>query len=142
MPIRLRISLNTGPCIAVRLNANADFFGSTVNVAAKLQALAEAYQIAMSEATFRSAGVAEFLGEQQATLDELTYESKALKEVVKVRRYLCDRAACHTTVGGVVVYKDEQHLTATFARTLAPLLAPALRSLVGELRRRPARPGW
>jgi class 3 adenylate cyclase len=53
-PIRVRISLNTGPCIAVRLNANADFFGGTVYVAAKLQALAEGYQIAMSEATYRS----------------------------------------------------------------------------------------
>src|SRR6201999_3178798 len=53
-PIRLRISLNTGPCIAVRLNSNADFFGGTVNIAAKLQALAEGYQIAMSEATYLS----------------------------------------------------------------------------------------
>ncbi|MDB4960436.1 MAG: Adenylate cyclase, partial [Myxococcales bacterium] len=50
-PIRLRISVNTGPCIAVRLNSKADYFDGTVNIAAKLQALAEGYQIAMSEAT-------------------------------------------------------------------------------------------
>jgi class 3 adenylate cyclase len=86
-PIRLRISLNTGPCIAVRLNANADFFGGTVNVAAKLQALAEGYQIAMSDATYRSAGVADFLGEQGAPLEDLEYESKALKDVVRVKRW-------------------------------------------------------
>ncbi len=86
-PIRLRISLNTGPCIAVRLNANADFFGGTVNIAAKLQALAEAYQIAMSEATYRAAGVAEYLQEQGAVLEELKYESKALREAVNVRRW-------------------------------------------------------
>ena len=86
-PIRLRISLNTGPCIAVRLNANADFFGGTVNIAAKLQAMAEGYQIAMSEVTYRSTGVAEFLAEQKAELEELLYESKALKEPVKVRRW-------------------------------------------------------
>jgi class 3 adenylate cyclase len=86
-PIRLRISLNTGPCIAVRLNSNADFFGGTVNIAAKLQAMAEGYQIAMSEATYRSAGVAEFLAEQHAQLEQLTYESKALKEHVAVRRW-------------------------------------------------------
>ncbi len=86
-PIRLRISLNTGPCIAVRLNANADFFGGTVNVAAKLQALAEAYQIAMSDATYRSTGVAELLAEQKAELEDLTYESKALKDVVHVKRW-------------------------------------------------------
>lgn len=86
-PIRLRISLNTGPCIAVRLNANADFFGGTVNIAAKLQALAEGYQIAMSEATYRSPGVAEFLAEQGAQVEELEYTSKALPTPVVVRRW-------------------------------------------------------
>ncbi|MDX2092090.1 MAG: DUF5939 domain-containing protein [Kofleriaceae bacterium] len=86
-PIRLRISLNTGPCIAVRLNANADFFGGTVNIAAKLQALAEGYQVAMSEATYRSPGVSEMLAEHTADLEELEYSSKALPEVIRVRRW-------------------------------------------------------
>jgi class 3 adenylate cyclase len=86
-PIRLRISLNTGPCIAVRLNSNADFFGGTVNVAAKLQALAESYQIAISEATYRAAGVADFLAEQHAKLDALEYTSKALPAPVAVKRW-------------------------------------------------------
>jgi class 3 adenylate cyclase len=86
-PIRLRISLNTGPCIAVRLNSNADFFGGTVNIAAKLQALAEGHQIAMSEVTYRAAGVAEYLAEQNAKVEELVYESKALREPVNVRRW-------------------------------------------------------
>jgi len=91
-PIRLRISLNTGPCIAVRLNANADFFGGTVNVAAKLQALAEGYQIAMSEATYASPGVAAYLAEERAELETLAYESKALRAPVGVRRWTVYRA--------------------------------------------------
>ncbi|MGN6106910.1 MAG: DUF5939 domain-containing protein [Kofleriaceae bacterium] len=91
-PIRLRISLNTGPCIAVRLNANADFFGSTVNVAAKLQALAEGYQIAMSEATYDAPGVAQYLAEQAAELEALEYTSKALPRPVGVRRWSVYRA--------------------------------------------------
>ncbi|MBA3540364.1 MAG: adenylate/guanylate cyclase domain-containing protein, partial [Deltaproteobacteria bacterium] len=86
-PIRLRISLNTGPCIAVRLNANADFFGGTVNVAAKLQSLAEGYQIAMSEATFKSPGVEEYLAGERAPLEQLVYTSKALLAPVPVRRW-------------------------------------------------------
>ncbi len=90
-PIRLRISLNTGPCIAVRLNANADFFGGTVNLAAKLQAMAGGHQIAMSEATYRSAGVAEFLASEAATIDELVYTSKALTGPVAVRRWTVHR---------------------------------------------------
>ncbi len=84
-PIRLRISLNTGPCIAVRLNSNADFFGGTVNIAAKLQAMAEGYQIAMSETTYRSPGVAELLTEMKADLERLEYTSKALPDPVGVR---------------------------------------------------------
>jgi class 3 adenylate cyclase len=90
-PIRLRISLNTGPCIAVRLNSNADFFGGTVNIAAKLQALAESYQIAISEVTYRATGVAEYLAEQNAELEDMRYESKALPEPVPIKRWTVHR---------------------------------------------------
>ncbi|MFT3696349.1 MAG: DUF5939 domain-containing protein [Kofleriaceae bacterium] len=86
-PIRLRISLNTGPCIAVRLNSNADFFGGTVNIAAKLQALAEGHQIAMSEATYSAPSVAEYLTSQNAQLETLEYTSKALPAPVAVKRW-------------------------------------------------------
>jgi class 3 adenylate cyclase len=96
-PIRLRISLNTGPCIAVRLNSNADFFGGTVNVAAKLQALAEGYQIAMSDATYGAPGVAAYLAEQQAVLEQLSYTSKALPAPVGVRRWTVFRESSGST---------------------------------------------
>jgi len=91
-PIRLRISLNTGPCIAVRLNANADFFGGTVNVAAKLQALAEGHQIAMSDATYQAPGVRQLLDELGAELEVLEYRSSALPEPIGVRRWSVFRA--------------------------------------------------
>jgi class 3 adenylate cyclase len=84
---RLRISLNAGPCIAVRLNTDIDYFGHTVNVAAKLQALAEVWQIAMSEAVYVSPGVAAWLSEQGATLEALEYTSKAIPESVRVKRW-------------------------------------------------------
>ncbi len=86
-PIRLRISLNTGPCIAVRLNATMDFFGGTVNVAAKLQALAETWQVAMSETTYRAPGVRDYLQSQQAVLVPLQYVSKAMRAPVPVMRW-------------------------------------------------------
>ncbi len=88
-PIRLRISLNTGPCIAVRLNSNADFFGGTVNIAAKLQAMAEGYQIAMSHATYMSPGVAEYIGAEARAdaVDTMEYTSKALTGPVGVKRW-------------------------------------------------------
>jgi class 3 adenylate cyclase len=84
---RLRISLNTGPCIAVKLNANIDYFGGTVNVAAKLQALAESWQIAMAQATYHAPGVAAYLAQQGAELEDLVYRNKALTDEVKVKRW-------------------------------------------------------
>ena len=48
---------------------------------------AEAHQIAMSEATYRSPGVIAYLEEQNAPTEPLTYTSKALPEPVGVRRW-------------------------------------------------------
>ena len=35
MPLQLKAGLHTGPCIAVTLNDRLDYFGSTVNLAAR-----------------------------------------------------------------------------------------------------------
>jgi hypothetical protein len=40
----------------------------------------------------------------------------------------CSDDACFSVIGGVLVYVDYSHFGATFARTLAPYLAPALDS--------------
>lgn len=89
-PVRLRASLNTGPCIAVKLNSNIDYFGGTVNVAAKLQAVAEAGEISMPLATYDAPGVAEYLAERGGVIEELTFEPKALPSKIAVRRWSAD----------------------------------------------------
>ncbi len=86
-PVRVRISLNTGPCIAVKLNADIDFFGNSVNLAAKLQACCEAGEIAFSEQTFHAPGVAEYLAEEGAALETFEYESKSLLAPITVKRW-------------------------------------------------------
>jgi class 3 adenylate cyclase len=48
-PVAVRVSLNRGPCLAVNLNTGLDYFGSVVNTSAKLQYLAGAGQIALSQ---------------------------------------------------------------------------------------------
>jgi len=85
--LRLRVSLNSGTCIAVRLNSAIDYFGHAVNLAAKLQSLAEAWQIAMSEATAAAPGVAEWLATQGATLEEQTIRLKGIDEPVRAKRW-------------------------------------------------------
>jgi class 3 adenylate cyclase len=60
-PVRVRIAINTGSCIAVRLNADVDYFGNAVNLAARLQAIVVAGQVTVSATTYAAPGVAEYL---------------------------------------------------------------------------------
>jgi hypothetical protein len=46
----------------------------------------------MSDSTYRSTGVADYLAEQRADLEDLVYESKALRERVLVKRWSVYRA--------------------------------------------------
>lgn len=87
LPLRVRISLHRGPCIAVNLNSAIDYFGGTVNVAAKLQACAEAGQVAMSEAIVDAPGVREFLAAEGAALVDTTLRSQALGAPLPVVRW-------------------------------------------------------
>jgi class 3 adenylate cyclase len=91
-PVRLRVSVNTGVCIAVNLNSQIDYFGNTVNVAAKLQALAGAGEVSMSEHTYRAPGVADFLAASGDTLDAVDFELKALGGCMRAYRWRCDDA--------------------------------------------------
>ena len=59
--IILKIGAHCGPSIAVTLNENLDYFGQTVNVAARVQSLAQAGEICISEALYSAPGVSELL---------------------------------------------------------------------------------
>ena len=59
--IILKIGAHCGPSIAVTLNDNLDYFGQTVNVAARVQSLADAGEICISEALYSAAGVSHLL---------------------------------------------------------------------------------
>ncbi|TGK11597.1 adenylate/guanylate cyclase domain-containing protein [Leptospira fletcheri] len=63
-PIRIRVSLHSGPCLAVNLNSNIDYFGNTVNFAAKLQGIADEQEIVLSETVFRDREVRHFMKEK------------------------------------------------------------------------------
>jgi hypothetical protein len=45
---------------------------------------------------------------------------------VDLTRHFCDPRRCLPVVGGVLVYRDDNHLTTLFAETLAPYLQRAL----------------
>ena len=51
--------------------------------------------------------------------------------VVDLSRFFCGPRRCFPVVGGVLVYKDQNHLTPLFARTLGPYLLQALNGMLG-----------
>jgi class 3 adenylate cyclase len=63
--IILKIGAHCGPSIAVTLNENLDYFGQTVNVAARVQSLADAGEICISEALYSAPGVGQLLTGQK-----------------------------------------------------------------------------
>jgi class 3 adenylate cyclase len=92
--LRVRVSLNAGPCIAVNLNSGIDYFGSTVNMAAKLQQLAEAGEVALSASVHDAPGVAALLdAEADEPLETAVLEHAALDTPMKVYRWTVPIAA-------------------------------------------------
>jgi class 3 adenylate cyclase len=48
-PLRMRVGFHVGPCIAMRANDRIDYFGTTVNLAARLESLAHAGEITLAK---------------------------------------------------------------------------------------------
>jgi len=68
-PLTLKAGLHSGPCIAVTLNDRLDYFGSTVNMAARLESLSTGNDVIISRALYDDAEVREFIAAEnlQAT---------------------------------------------------------------------------
>jgi class 3 adenylate cyclase len=60
-PLAIKVGLHEGPCIAVTLNGRLDYFGTTVNMAARLQGQSEGGDIVLSEAVAEDPAVAALL---------------------------------------------------------------------------------
>ncbi|MEN3326724.1 MAG: hypothetical protein V7638_1531 [Acidobacteriota bacterium] len=61
IPLQLKAGLHTGPCIAVTLNDRLDYFGSTVNLAARLEGLSCGSDVIISRSVFEDGQVRELL---------------------------------------------------------------------------------
>jgi class 3 adenylate cyclase len=85
--LRLRISIHQGPCLAVNLNSNIDYFGNTVNLAAKLQALADAGQVAFSEAMLGDRETRRHFSQNKIPLVRLQYAQPWDDRKVNVYRF-------------------------------------------------------
>ena len=62
-PLALKAGVHAGPCIAVTQNGRLDYFGSTVNLAARLVALSSGDDVIVSADVARDPEVAELLAD-------------------------------------------------------------------------------
>ncbi len=69
-PLKLRVGIHYGPCIAVTLNGRLDYFGSVVNKAARLEGLSSGEDVIISDAVRTDPEV-----DQMLRLDECGAES-------------------------------------------------------------------
>lgn len=76
--LQLKVGLHTGPCIAVELNERLDYFGQTVNVAARVQGVAGADEIAITEPVYTAPGAEDVI---RAAALSATRERALLKGV-------------------------------------------------------------
>jgi class 3 adenylate cyclase len=59
--LQLKVGMHSGPCIAVELNERLDYFGQTVNVAARVQGVAGADEIAITEPVYAAPGAQDII---------------------------------------------------------------------------------
>ncbi len=83
--LALNIGLHEGPCLAVMLDERQDYFGQTVNVAARVQGLADPSAILVTKPIVESAGVARLLAEAGLSAKERqSYTLRGVSEPVPV----------------------------------------------------------
>jgi len=63
----VKIGIHEGPCLAVMLNERQDYFGQTVNIAARVQSLSTSQEIHVTAPVIASPGVATILDRQAIT---------------------------------------------------------------------------
>lgn len=80
----LKIGLHKGAVIAVTLNDRLDYFGQTVNIAARVQHLADANEICMSEDIYKSDGVGALL--ESSLVEANTARLRGVEQEIPVFR--------------------------------------------------------
>jgi adenylate cyclase len=79
-PLLLKAGIHSGPCIAITQNDRIDYFGSTVNVAARLVALSSGTDVVVSEAVLDDPEVAAEVASGGTTVEPFDATLKGLED--------------------------------------------------------------
>ncbi len=85
-PLYLKVGIHKGHSIAVTLNDRLDYFGQTVNIAARVQNLADANEIYVSSDVYNAPGVGETLRAHHVTPEQASVKGVSEKlQVYKIK---------------------------------------------------------
>jgi class 3 adenylate cyclase len=84
--IIVKVGVHHGPCIAVTLNERIDYFGTTVNIAARVQGLSDGRDVMATGAIFGESNAAEFLRGKGWSSEPFTTSLKGLKSSYQVHK--------------------------------------------------------
>lgn len=82
--LEVKLGLHEGPCLVVRANDKLDFFGTTVNVAARLQAQAKGSEIVMAEGLLDHPEIAAFVRDRGFAPRRFEASLKGIREVQRL----------------------------------------------------------
>jgi class 3 adenylate cyclase len=82
----LRIGIHTGPCIAVESNDHLDYFGQTVNIAARVESVSGAGEIVITEPVYEAPGSAEVIRSMEMKISEDHSMLRGIEDEVKLYR--------------------------------------------------------
>ncbi|KQW06678.1 hypothetical protein ASC66_09500 [Leifsonia sp. Root4] len=69
----------------------------------------------------------------QGAMDRAIDLSPEEVDTIDLSNYFCGATTCHSVIGGVLAYFDNNHLTHTFALTLSPYLGDAVAALIDTM---------
>jgi class 3 adenylate cyclase len=84
--LRLKIGLHEGPCLAVTLNERQDYFGQTVNMASRLQNLAESRTILTTDAVMSDDGAKSLIAEKSIDLKHRQAALRGMREEIAIHQ--------------------------------------------------------
>lgn len=82
--LQIKMGIHTGNAIVVTLNDSADYFGNTVNLAARIQSSVDDHSIRFSRRVFEDADVLDFLKKNHAVLRKRMESFKGINDAVEV----------------------------------------------------------
>ena len=84
--LRLKCALHAGPCLAVNANDRLDFFGSVVNLAARLVEKSQGHDLVVADEVFQRAEMQNFLREHERSAIADKVEFNGIPEPVRLWR--------------------------------------------------------